>query len=77
MDSHRRSIAKSITFRLITIVVVLVCLKLYYDEPVGIRSLGYALLITVVQIINYYIHERLWDGIRWGRTRQRSKRPPR
>jgi uncharacterized membrane protein len=69
MDTQARSIAKSITFRLITIVVVLVCLRLYYDEPMGIRSLGYALLITVVQIINYYVHERVWEGIRWGRRR--------
>lgn len=67
MDTRSRSIAKSITFRLITILVVLVCLKWYYDEPMGIRSLGYAMLITVIQIINYYVHERVWDKIRWGK----------
>jgi uncharacterized membrane protein len=74
MDTRKRSIAKSITFRLITIVVILICLRLYYDEPMGVRSMGYALLITVVQIINYYIHERVWDSIRWGRSKQKQSK---
>jgi len=74
MDTRKRSIAKSITFRLITIVVILICLRLYYDEPVGIRSMGYALLITVVQIINYYIHERVWDNVLWGRSQQQQSK---
>lgn len=74
MDTRKRSIAKSITFRLITIVVILICLRLYYDEPMGVRSMGYALLITVVQIINYYIHERVWDSIHWGRSQQKQRK---
>lgn len=74
MDTQIRSIAKSITFRLITIIVVLVCLKWYYDQPIGFESLGYALLITVIQIINYYIHERVWDRVSWGRLKQKKSK---
>jgi uncharacterized membrane protein len=65
MISKKRSLAKSLTWRVIAIVSTLL---------IGYAMTGswaFALSLTVVSnLINfvlYYIHERVWLGVRWGR----------
>jgi uncharacterized membrane protein len=61
-----RSLAKSLTWRVIAVVSTLL---------IGYAMTGswaFALSLTVVSnVINfvlYYIHERVWLGVRWGRS---------
>lgn len=56
MDTHARSIAKAITWRIIATLIAM-----YW---VGIQA---AILMNIVQTIAYYIHERVWIKINWGR----------
>jgi uncharacterized membrane protein len=65
MVSKRRSLAKSLTWRVIAIVSTLL---------IGYAMTGswaFALSLTVVSnVINfvlYYIHERVWLGVSWGK----------
>jgi len=65
MISKRRSLAKSLTWRVIAIVSTLL---------IGYAMTGswaFALSLTVVSnLINfvlYYVHERIWLGIDWGK----------
>lgn len=56
MESHKRSIVKSITWRIIATLIAA-----YW---VGFSI---AILMNIVQTIAYYIHERVWVHIKWGR----------
>lgn len=55
METHKRSIVKSITWRVIATLIA--------AWWVGFQV---AILMNIVQTIAYYIHERAWVNIRWG-----------
>lgn len=65
MESHKRSIAKAVTYRIMgfamTTAVVYVITK--RADLAG----GIGLADTVVKLGGYYVHERLWGRFHWGR----------
>lgn len=56
-ETHKRSIVKSITWRVIATLIA--------AWWVGFEV---AIIMNIVQTIAYYIHERLWVHIDWGRN---------
>ena len=70
MESFHRSLAKTITWRVVATAITLGVIYAFT------QSLGEASIITltaaVVLVIAYYIHERLWDRTQWGRRRSRA-----
>ncbi len=67
MDSHTRSLAKAVSYRLLgstctALVVFLVSGRL------GV-SLGAGVLDMVLKIGLYFLHERVWDRIPFGRAK--------
>ncbi len=67
MDTKKRYWAKSITWRLIGIVLLGLIAYLITDDWKEMS------LITVpfygIQVILYYYHERTWERISWGRLK--------
>ena len=66
IDGKERAIIKAITWRLVaSAVLVTIAWLLVCDvETVGLVTLFY----NIVQIVVYFMHERLWNYINWGRT---------
>lgn len=67
MDSHTRSIAKAISYRMLgsgsTVII-------FYLLTGNVSlSLGAGFLDTVVKIGIYFIHERIWNNISFGRPK--------
>jgi len=63
-ETRKRSVAKSITWRFICIVVSIVISFLLtgrWDVAVAIGS-----IYNVVTMILYYFHERIWNLVKWG-----------
>ena len=63
-ETRKRSILKSISWRLICIVVsILVSFLLTgkWDIAVAIGT-----VYNVITMVLYYFHERLWNMIKWG-----------
>jgi len=61
-----RSIAKSVVFRIITIVTDLVVIYLLthrFDV-----ALGVTILTNISSTFLYFIHERIWNKISWGKA---------
>jgi uncharacterized membrane protein len=65
MVSKRRSLAKSITWRLIAIVVTFLVGFVMTGSLAFAASLS--LLSNLINFILYYLHERVWLKINWGR----------
>jgi len=70
MESHRRSIVKALSWRIIaTLVTFLVAYSLTKEAVLSISiGLGDALL----KIGTYYAHERLWNRISFGRKKAKE-----
>lgn len=65
MESHKRSIVKSVTWRLFGLVFTfLIGWLVTHSVKMGM-TLG--LLDFFVKIGTFYAHERLWMKVKWGR----------
>jgi len=68
LEKNSRSIVKSLTYRL-TIVVLDVTVIYILTSRLD-AALGFALISNIYTTIAYYFHERIWNRIGWGKTRQ-------
>lgn len=66
METHKRSILKSITFRIIATIITLLLVWFFTKDIVLSGSI--AILEFLLKIVFYYFHERVWAGISWGMT---------
>lgn len=63
-DTRRRSIAKSITWRFICIMVSVLTAYLFTEKWDIAAAIG--TIYNVVTMILYYLHERIWNRVKWG-----------
>jgi uncharacterized membrane protein len=67
MDSNTRSIAKAISYRVLgSVSTGFIVFVFSGDAKV---SVGVGLLDVVLKMALYYIHERIWNHITFGRQR--------
>ena len=64
-DSKKRSIAKSISFRIISIIVLAIITYLITGNIVEMTYI--VIVFQTIQTFAYYFHERLWEKTMWGK----------
>jgi len=64
MDTRKRSIAKTITFRIIATLATIILVLVFTGSLTLAGTIG--ALDLVSKLIIYYTHERAWDKISWG-----------
>ncbi len=64
-ESHVRSLAKSATYRAIIILTAMLVAWYYTADP--IQSITISLVFNGISTVIYYLHERAWDRILWGK----------
>jgi len=64
-ETHLRSIIKSITFRILATVTTIILVVIFTGEILLALSVGIAEVVS--KLILYYVHERFWDHVSWGR----------
>jgi uncharacterized membrane protein len=67
-ESHYRSIAKAVSYRIVGSTTT--ALIFYVLTGKASLSLGAGALDVVLKIGAYFIHERIWNHINFGRTRK-------
>ena len=66
METATRSLVKTVIYRVfITIMTALVFILLGNDPA---KSIGESVVINIFYAICYYINERIWNKINWGRV---------
>lgn len=65
VETHKRSIVKAITWRLIAVIITTTVVYLYTKEIVLSVSIG--AIDTLIKLISYYLHERMWNRLKFGR----------
>ena len=64
-DSKKRSIAKSISYRIICIIMLSFITYLITGSIVEMTYI--VIVFQTIQTFVYYFHERLWEKINWGK----------
>ena len=70
MESHRRSIAKALSWRLIATLVTFLVALIFTKDVVLAAGIGFG--DALLKIGAYYSHERLWDRIKFGRRKAKE-----
>jgi uncharacterized membrane protein len=65
-ESTKRSIAKTIIWRVIGTFITWGIVYLYTGELS--KSTNISLIVAVFLAVGYYINERVWNSIEWGRA---------
>lgn len=65
VELHSRSLVKSLTWRVIAILVTMIAVYLYNKDIKA--SLIVSLSANGVKMFLYYMHERIWNKINFGR----------
>jgi uncharacterized membrane protein len=68
-ETQKRSITKSLTFRVIVVTADFIIMYIIT------RHVGVTIVLTVftnlTSTVLYFLHERLWNGVAWGKQRIR------
>ena len=67
MDSNTRSIAKAVSYRLLGSICT-AAIVFIFSGSIS-TSIGVGALDVILKIALYYVHERLWNHISFGRPR--------
>ena len=67
MDSHWRSVIKSVTWRLIAVTVTILISYIWLRE--WSSSIVLSLTANGIKALLYYLHERGWNRIDFGRKK--------
>ena len=65
LDSHKRSIAKTATWRIIATFITAIVAFLFTGTAA--LSIGIGLADTIIKLFGYYFHERAWNKVDFGR----------
>lgn len=65
MDTLQRSLTKTVIWRVIATLITLAVTYMFTGEIK--QSTNIALVVAVFLVVGYYINERVWDRIDWGR----------
>ena len=64
-ETLRRSIAKTISYRVIILILDFTAIYLFTGQ-IKI-ALGFMIVSNIYTTLGYFIHERIWDKIKWGK----------
>jgi len=67
-ETKQRTVVRMLTYRLTAWAFTIFWTYLYTDDVVS--ATGFATTLHILLSIDYYIHERIWLKIRWGRINE-------
>lgn len=65
-ESLSRSIVKTISYRLIIIALDFIAIYLFTGQVKV--ALGFMIVSNIYTTVGYFLHERIWEKIKWGKT---------
>ena len=64
-ENWKRSLAKTVTYRVV--ILLLDFTVVYFFTRRTDIALGFVIVSNIYTSVGYYIHERIWDKIHWGK----------
>jgi uncharacterized membrane protein len=66
-EAHSRTVAKAISWRIIATLTTMTAVYIFTGE--WLITIGVGIVEVVAKITFYYLHERIWNKIHWGKER--------
>lgn len=70
-EKHERTFVKTVTYRIAIIISTLIITWFVTYDLTTVLSI--TSIATVASTIIYYLHERIWNGIHWGKVKKTKK----
>ena len=64
-ETISRSIIKTVSYRITIVILDFVCIYLFTGKLK--IALGFTIVSNLYTTFFYYLHERIWDKIKWGK----------
>jgi len=65
-ETLRRSVVKTISYRVIILALDFVCIYLFTGKMK--IALGFMIISNIYTTLVYFFHERIWGKIQWGKV---------
>ena len=65
MDRHRRTLVKTLTWRFFAVLITWIVVYLYSRDVQ--ESTVVAVIANVIKMAVYYLHERVWNNLSFGK----------
>jgi len=72
ISTPKRSFAKAIVFRILATLTTVFIIFVFTGSL--FLTIGIGIIDVISKLILYYLHERMWGAIDWGRTSYRIKK---
>lgn len=73
MESRRRSLAKTLSWRVLAVMITACVAYLFTDDGAFAVKIGVA--DSMLKLLIYYLHERAWTRVSFGRRAALATRP--
>ncbi|MEM2919048.1 MAG: DUF2061 domain-containing protein [Candidatus Altiarchaeota archaeon] len=67
METRKRSVLKAVTYRILATFILGIISWYYTKEPFITSKI--TITFTIIAIIVFYVNERVWNKINWGRKK--------
>jgi uncharacterized membrane protein len=71
-DTHHRTLLKTLSWRIISLIVTFFIS--WYVTGSTLFAVSISVADTLSKFVMYYMHERAWVNVRWGRKRKNKDR---
>ncbi len=69
-STYRRSFIKGAVWELISFVITFFAVYIVFGDFK--TSLGFSLGLTIIKAFIFFVHERLWKKVKWGKIKDKS-----
>lgn len=66
-ETHSRTVAKAISWRVIATIITMTAVYIFTGE--WLITVGVGAVEVIAKITFYYLHERIWHKISWGKDK--------
>jgi uncharacterized membrane protein len=64
-ESFKRTIGKTVSYRIVILILDFTCIYLFTGQVK--MAVGFMIVSNIYTTVGYFIHERIWDKIKWGK----------
>jgi|688.fasta_scaffold647877_2 uncharacterized membrane protein len=68
METAFRSLIKTIIYRIFIFITTTIFFILTGSDPM--KALGESIALNIFYTVCYYVNERIWNKIKWGKTNE-------
>jgi adenylylsulfate kinase len=64
-----RSFLKGMVWEVVSFIIVVIAVYIVYGNLT--MSIGFSIILTIIKIPIFFVHERIWKHIKWGKIHSR------